>query len=36
MQRKPVKRVAISLANRMARTVRAILRTGASFLDLDL
>jgi transposase len=31
MQRKPVKLVAIALANRMARTVWALLRTGESY-----
>jgi transposase len=31
MQRKPVKLVAIALANRMARTVWALIRTGASY-----
>ena len=31
LQRKPVKLVAIALANRMARTVWALLRTGESY-----
>ena len=31
MQRKPVKLVAIALANRMARTVWALLKTGESY-----
>ena len=31
MQRKPVKIVAVALANRMARVVWALIRTGESY-----
>jgi transposase len=31
LERKPVKLVAIALANRMARTVWALLRTGETY-----
>lgn len=34
MRRKPVKLVAIALANRMARTVWALLRTGETYRAL--
>ncbi len=33
MQRKPVKLVAIALANRLARTVWALLKTGESYIS---